>query len=127
MYENDNALGILDIGQVFGMDGEIIPGRCLVISKRHVRHYHDLEDEEAGQLFIAAKALANKIKRAFNPEFVTIFIRGQRVPHVHIILQPSTEGDPVDSIFRQVRQYFKVAPDDLLDEIAQKISQGGKG
>ena len=121
LYEDGQTLGILDIGQVISDTGEFIPGRSLIIPKRHVAWYYDLEDEEAGQLFVAAKIVASKIKRAFNPDFVAVFIRGQRVPHVHIILQPSNEGDPVDRMFTDVSASFKVAPEELLNDMAQRI------
>ncbi|MBI4620930.1 MAG: HIT family protein [Desulfobacterales bacterium] len=124
LYEDDLTLVIVDIGQVIKNDGEIIPGRSLVIPKRHVVHYYELEDEEAGRLFIAATKIARKIKKVFDPAFVTVFIRGQQVAHSHIILQPSTgEGDPIDAMFMGVRDFFKVAPEDALIEMARKINE----
>ena len=124
LYEDDSTLVILDIGQVIKNDGGIIPGRSLVIPKRHVVHYYELEDEEAGRLFIAATKIARKIKKAFDPAFVTVFIRGQQVAHSHIILQPSTgEGDPIDAMFMGVRDFFKVASEDALIEMARKINE----
>lgn len=124
LYEDDSSLVIIDIGQVIKSDREIIEGRCLVIPKRHVVHYYELDDEEAGRLFIAATKIARKIKKAFDPAFVTVFIRGQQVAHSHIILQPSTgEGDPIDAMFMGVRDFFKVAPEDALVEMARKINE----
>ena len=124
LYEDDSTLVIVDIGQVIKKDGAIIPGRSLVIPKRHVVRYYELEDEEAGHLFIAATKIARKIKRAFDPQFVTVFIRGQQVAHCHIILQPSTgEGDPIDAMFMGVREFFKLVPEATLIEMAQKINE----
>ena len=123
LYENESVLCILDIGQVLSHTGEVIPGRSLVIPKRHVDWFYELEDEEAGQLFIAAKNVANKIKRAFNPDFVTVFIRGLRVPHAHVILQPSIEKDPIDDMFRTIMDFFKIQTEDVLDSVAQKIKE----
>ncbi|RJP57519.1 MAG: HIT family protein [Deltaproteobacteria bacterium] len=124
LYEDDSTLVIVDIGQVIKKDGGIIPGRSLVIPKRHVVHYYELEDEEAGRLFIAATKIARKIKKAFDPAFVTVFIRGQQVAHSHIILQPSTgEGDPIDAMFMGVRDFFKIASEDVLIQMARKINE----
>ena len=124
LYQDDSTLVIVDIGQVIKENGEIIPGRCLVIPRRHVVHYYELDDEEAGHMFIVATKIARKIKKAFDPEFVTVFIRGQQVAHSHIILQPSThEGDPISSLFMGVHEFFKVAPDEALMEIARKINE----
>lgn len=96
-------------------------GRCLVIPKRHVTWFYDLEDEEAGQLFIAAKAMAKRIKKAFNPDFVTVFIRGQRIPHAHIILQPSCIGDAMDKVFTSLVSYFQFPSQEVLDKMAEKL------
>ena len=121
IYEDETTLCILDIAQIVSDTGNFVPGRCLVIPKKHVAWFYDLEDKEAGQLFIAAKIIARKLKKAFNPEFVTVIIRGQRIPHAHIILQPSGEGDPTDDWLTTMRSTFKLAPEELLDDMAQKI------
>jgi histidine triad (HIT) family protein len=121
LYEDETTLCILDIGQVVSDKGDFIPGRCLVIPKRHIAWFYDLDDEEAGQLFVVATAMARRLKQAFNPDFVTVFIRGQRVSHAHIILQPSGEDDPLDRLFSSMRSTFKLAPAELLDDMTQKI------
>jgi histidine triad (HIT) family protein len=121
LYEDETTLCILDIGQVVSDKGDFIPGRCLVIPKRHVAWFYDLDDEDAGQLFVVATAMARRLKQAFNPDFVTVFIRGQRVSHAHIILQPSGEDDPLDRLFSSMRSTFKLAPAELLDDMTQKI------
>ena len=123
LYEDETTLCILDIAQVVSDTGDFIPGRSLVIPKKHVAWFYDLADEEAGQLFIAAKLIARKLKKAFNPQFVTVIIRGQRIPHAHIILQPSGEGDPMDNWLTTMRSTFKLAPEELLDDMAQKIQE----
>ena len=123
IYEDETALCILDIGQAVSDAGEFIPGRCLAIPKRHVAWFYDLEDEEAGQLFVAAKIVARKLKKAFNPDFVTVFIRGQRIAHAHIILQPSGEGDPMDKFFANIMSSFQLAPEEMLDDMARKIRE----
>ncbi len=124
LYEDETTLCILDIGQIVSDAGRFILGRSLVIPKRHVPWFYDLEDEEAGQLFIATKIVANKLKRAFNPDFVTVFIRGQRISHAHIILQPSSgEDDPTDKVFKGLISFFKLAPEELLDDMARKIQE----
>ena len=123
VFENDKVLCILDIGQLTLDNGNFIPGRCLAIPKSHVTWFYELEDEEAGQLFIAAKNLATKIKHAFNPDFVVTLIRGQRVPHAHIILQPSINGDAFDEMFQGFGSYFKMASGQLLDEMAKSLQQ----
>ena len=47
LYEDETTLCILDIGQIVSDAGRFILGRSLVIPKRHVPWFYDLEDEEA--------------------------------------------------------------------------------
>ena len=48
LYEDDDLMVILDIGGFYFLGTrEPIPGRVLVIPKRHVRRFHELDDEEA--------------------------------------------------------------------------------
>jgi diadenosine tetraphosphate (Ap4A) HIT family hydrolase len=44
---------------------------------------------------VAAKTVARKIRTAYSPDHVCMFIRGGRLPHLHVALFPSTEGDGV--------------------------------
>jgi len=92
VYEDDKVLGILDIYP-------FAKGHCQIIPKRHVQWFYDMEDEEIAHLARVAKLVANKIKKAFNPDFVCGFVRGKRIPHVHIILFPIFEGDMLDRFF----------------------------
>jgi histidine triad (HIT) family protein len=125
LYEGETTLSILDIGQMaLNPDtGELVRGRCLVIPKRHVIWFYELEDKELRELFIATKAVVGKINRAFNPNYVTIFLRGQRVPHAHIILQPSFKDDAMENTFKVLSSPSTIAPEALLDEMAQRIRE----
>lgn len=123
LYEDEATLSILDIGQMVSNNGEFIPGRSLVIPRRHVTWFYDLEDEEARRLFIVAKIVAGKVKQALNPEFVTMFVRGQRVPHAHIIVQPSGTNDSLDDMFKVLRSPATIAPEALLDEMARRVRE----
>jgi len=125
LYEDENILSILDTEQMTLDGGEFIPGRCLVFPKRHVCQIYDLADEECGKLFVVAKLMAGRIKQVFNPDFVTMLFPCQHTSHIHIVLQPSVENDPVDKVFKDMRliTYFKLAPEELLDDVAQRIRE----
>jgi len=123
LYEDEWTISILDIAQVTFDNGSPIPGRSLIIPKRHVAWFYDLEDKEAGQLFIAAKIVAGKLKKAFNPDFVSMFIHGHQIAHAHIILQPSFKGDAVEGMFSSMRSSFKLATEEALNDIARKIQE----
>ena len=126
LYESPNVLAILDIGGICFMGGEKpIPGRSLIIPKIHVERFHDLEDKVAGEIFVVAKNVARKIKRVFDPEFVDFIIRGGRVPHTHIMLQPEfEENDPMRIIFLLLETIFKPKfPDDVLDDMVRRLRE----
>lgn len=74
----------------------------MVIPKRHVRFWHDLDDTEVAAVFNTAKAVARKIKTQYAPSFVCVFIRGGRVEHTHVVLFPSNEGDKLSGFPQSV-------------------------
>lgn len=86
IMENNDVIGILDTNPT-------AEGHCLIIPKRHVHHWHDLNDAETSTVFNAAKLVAKQIKKKYKPDFVCVFIRGGRVKHTHVVLFPSHEGD----------------------------------
>ena len=90
--EDELSLAILDINPH-------AQGHVLVLSKRHVTWWHELDEEETASLFKVANRVANKIMKAFNPDFVLLYARGKRIPHTHIFLVPSYTGDVLDRFF----------------------------
>lgn len=79
----------------------ISPGHTLIIPRRHVGSFFDLEGDELADLLgllERAKAVADK---EFNPQAYNIGINdgpaaGQTVPHLHIHLIPRYQGDRPD-------------------------------
>ena len=92
ILEDELSIALLDI-QPF------TKGQCLVISKRHVPWWHELNEAETESLFRMANKTANKIMKAFSPDFVLLYARGKRIPHTHIFLLPSYGGDLLDRFF----------------------------
>jgi len=98
IYENENSLVILDVNPV-------ARGHCLAISKRHVQWWHDLDEAELSGLFHAAKIASEKIMKVYKPDFVMMYARGRRIPHVHIFLIPTSKGDVVDRFFNALEGF----------------------
>lgn len=119
--EDALALALLDINP-------FTQGHCLVISKRHVAWWHELNDDEIASVFQMAKRVANRLGATFAPEFVCMYARGRRVPHTHIFLVPTTKGDVLDGFFNALER-FQESPDrltalktpDALAATAEKI------
>ncbi len=105
VYEDDRTMAILDINPW-------TRGHTLVIPKRHVPWWHQLEDDESAALFQAAKTVSNRIMRTFSPDFVFLYARGRRIPHTHIFLVPSYGGDFLDRIFSAL-ELMQETPQDL--------------
>lgn len=105
IHEDEHSLGILDINP-FGQ------GHCLVTSKRHVPWWHDLTEQETESLFSVARLIAQKIMKAFHPDFVCMYARGRRIPHTHIFLVPTFGGDLLDRFFNALER-FQESPADL--------------
>ena len=105
IYEDERSLGILDIHP-------FTQGHCLVISKRHIPWWHDLNEEETESLFSVARVIAQKIMKAFQPDFVCMYARGRRIPHTHIFLVPTYKGDLLDRFFNALEK-FQESPEEL--------------
>jgi len=106
VFEDDRSLAILDIQP-------LSQGHCLVLSKRHVQFWHELEPEENASLFKAAHLVANRMMARLKPDLVCLYARGRRIPHTHIFLVPSSGGDALDRFFNAL-EGFQEAPDRLV-------------
>jgi histidine triad (HIT) family protein len=106
IYEDELSLAILDINP-------FSRGHCLVIPRRHVPWWHDLTEEEVESLFSVARTVADKIMKAYSPDFVAMYARGRRIPHTHIFLVPTYKGDPLDRFFNAL-EGFQEAPPALM-------------
>ncbi len=118
VYEGRDVIGILDIAPLFG------PGQCVVIHRRHVDHFYDLEEEEVAQLFAGVKAVALKVGKAFGAPHVSIFSRGMRISdHSHILVYPSTGEGPIDQMMAAFVSALALRSTSAsqLDAIAEKI------
>jgi histidine triad (HIT) family protein len=123
IYEDENTLGIVDTTPRFAR------GQCVVMHKKHVTQFYELEDSEIAELFVAVKRVAKKINDVFKPEYVCTFSRGQGVPHVHIIVFPSSPLGTMDGYFNTVqktrRLVLEETNDDALDKTAEIIRSSG--
>ncbi len=88
VYEDEHTMAFLDLHP-------ISRGHCLVIPKKHVVWFTDIEpqDNVAGPFLKTCYVVARKIKHAFDCEYVTMLIRGTRVPHLHMLLVPTIRGE----------------------------------
>ena len=111
MYEEKSFLGILDVNPY-------IEGHCLVVPKEHVIQFYEMDDDALVYLFRLVKIVAREIRKVFTPDFVCVFIRGGRIPHLYVAVFPSMLHDSLSGLSQS--SFEKVRVD--LDSAAEKLS-----
>nr|MCU0680084.1 HIT family protein [Planctomycetota bacterium] len=123
VYEDDDILAFMDIQPVH-------PGQTLVIPKKHIDHFSDLDDALATKIFSFAQQISKIIKKKLNPERVGLLVHGYGVAHAHMIVVAQYDKNDITSgamakieegkvIFTM--DNLKIAPRSELDEMAQLI------
>jgi histidine triad (HIT) family protein len=64
------------------------PGHTLVVPRREVDHWIDLDPAENEHLVRVAQAIGRAQQRAFSPVRIGMMIAGLEVPHVHLHVLP---------------------------------------
>lgn len=121
IYEDEKSMAILDINP-------FAKGHCLIIPKRHVPWWHDLDEAETESLFSVARTVAAKIMKAYSPDFVAMYARGRRITHTHIFLVPTYKSDPLDRFFNALEGFQESPPQmmqlrevDAMVQAAEKL------
>ena len=107
--ENDKFFAFLDIAP-------LAKGHTLVIPKREVDYFYDLEDDELQEMVVFAKSIAKKIKATTGCIKVATVVLGLEVPHAHIHLVPMNTENDVD--FK--REKLSLTPEEFA-EIAKSL------
>lgn len=87
--ENERFYAFLDIAP-------LAKGHTLVIPKREVDYFYDLEDDELAEMIVFAKQIAKKIQATTQCKKVATVVLGLEVPHAHIHLVPMNAEKDVD-------------------------------
>ena len=87
--ENERFFAFLDIAP-------LAKYHTLVIPKREVDYFYDLEDDELQEMMVFAKQIAKKIKATTSCTKVATVVLGLEVPHAHIHLIPMNSEKDVD-------------------------------
>ncbi|MDB9526315.1 HIT family protein [Oscillatoria sp. CS-180] len=87
IFEDDRLIAFMGIRP-------IRPGECMVIPKRHIDHFTDIDDETSQRIILVAQHIGRRIREVFKPQRVGMIVHGYGVPHAHLILVP--QHDPYD-------------------------------
>jgi histidine triad (HIT) family protein len=109
VYEDKDVIAFLDAFPC-------VPGQTLVIPKKHISYFIDMDDKSYCKLMIAVKKVSKAIQKAFNPIKVGIIIEGLEMNHVHVKLYSLTSGGFAE-IIRCKPQINK----EEMKQIAEKI------
>lgn len=107
--ENDKFYAFLDINPLTN-------GHTLVIPRREVDYFFDMDDEELAEMIVFAKKVAVAIKKAFPCRKVGMAVLGLEVAHAHIHLVPMQSEK--DMLFSNPK--LKLS-DKEFNEIAESI------
>ena len=107
--EDEQFYAFLDINP-------LVKGHTLVIPRREVDYFFDLEDDELAAMQLFAKRVATAIKKAFPCKKVAQVVLGLEVPHAHIHLIPMQSE--ADADFRKPKLQLTEGE---FAEIAEKI------
>ena len=109
--ESDKFYAFLDINP-------LAKGHTLVIPRREVDYFFDMDDDEIAGLTVFAKRVAAAIKKAFPCRKVGMAVLGLEVAHAHVHLVPmQSEGDMLFS-----NPKLKLSNEEF-EEIAKKIRE----
>ena len=107
--ENEHCLAFLDIFP-------LVKGHTLVIPKKEIDYYFDLDDDLISELNLFSKNVARAIEKVIPCQRVGLSIVGLEVPHAHIHLIPINRIS--DMSFE--RPKLELSQEELAD-IAEKI------
>ena len=108
---NDKFYAFLDINP-------LAKGHTLVIPRREVDYFFDMDDDEIAGITVFAKRVAAAIKKAFPCRKVGMAVLGLEVAHAHVHLVPmQSEGDMLFS-----NPKLKLSNEEF-EEIAKKIRE----
>lgn len=79
--ENDDVIAFLDIRP-------LTKGHTLVVPKKEIDYFFDLDDEAYIQLHLLAKQVAVSLKKVISCQRIATAVIGLEVPHAHLHLIP---------------------------------------
>ena len=84
--EDERCFAFLDIRPV-------VYGHTLVVPKKEIDYYFDLDDDYLGHLNVFAKKVAKALEKEVDCLRIGVMIAGLEVPHAHIHLIPMKSID----------------------------------
>jgi histidine triad (HIT) family protein len=114
VYEDDTVIAFLDIYP-------IRPGHILIVPKKQVDQFDDLDDETYKAVFNATRIIAKRVKEILGAKRACLRVEGFDVPHAHVHVIPcNVPEDFYNSTRMQIEPDHKI-----LAELASKLRIDG--
>jgi diadenosine tetraphosphate (Ap4A) HIT family hydrolase len=81
VWKDDRTVAFLSINP-------LKPGHTLVVPRREIDHWIDLDDELRSACMDTAHAVGRALHTVYHPEKVGLMLAGLEVPHAHVHLVP---------------------------------------
>ena len=119
IYQNPNAISILDIKPIHF-------GHALVIPKTHCENLIEVPDEELLDLIKATKVVSRAIVASLAPEGFNIFSNngkaaGQSVFHFHFHITPRYNDDDIKFVLK-LKNYSENQMSEYAERLRQEIT-----
>jgi histidine triad (HIT) family protein len=111
VYSDEGIIAILDARP-------IRPGHTLVMPRRHIRRFYELDDDLAWSLWSAVRRVARQIAERLNPVEVGLVAAGWDVPHTHIHVIPMFDYHDVSSKRILEGEVVSATPEELARQAA---------
>jgi diadenosine tetraphosphate (Ap4A) HIT family hydrolase len=120
-----------DFAFAFPTNTPIVPGHILVVPKRHIQYYEELNAEEKTSIELLREKIKSALQKVFDAQGFNYAwneeeIGGQSVPHFHLHIVPRKEGDagiyqyePREFLYRPGTR--AVSPEEELALVIQDI------
>ncbi len=100
----------------------IQPGHTLVVPRKEIDDWLDVDDVSLGELFSACKKVAVILKKVTKAKRIGVAIEGFGVPHLHVHLVPVNEGNELNPALAHVS-----SPEELQSIHSQIIAAQKEG
>jgi histidine triad (HIT) family protein len=117
VWRDDRAVAFMSIAPM-------MPGHTLVVPRKEVDHWIDLQPELAAHLFAVAQQIGRAQDLEWKPRRIGMLIVGEEVPHTHLHVVPINAPDELS--FARAHPVGADALDDAATRIRARLRELGR-
>lgn len=102
VWQDDKFLAFLEINPAK-------PGHCMLIPKKHIDYFFDMDNQLYVELFMTAKRLQEQLRKATGAKRIGIAVVGFDVPHAHLHLVPLHGSNELFD----PKKFYRAKPEEL--------------